>query len=901
MATQRDTRVEVEIDGAWTDITDYVLAEGVTITRGRADEASAADPSSCSLTLKNNDGRFSPRNPSSPYFGLFGRNTPLRVGVGTPPAAAGTTGQTGTSIVAPSVTAEATGRLFCAFTTTPSDNFTWPGGFTTGTERVGLQMTCNAGHKSVSAGATGTTTVTHPLSATAAAAASVWISGAISSTFTSSAIVTGTFTQTAISVTAGQHILFWNIWSSDPDDQMRHAPYSDDLNMDWVAVYDSGPSEGQRIRGWLAHVDHTDASFTIGATGASGVDNYRCVHVLTDADDYWPRFTGRISECPTRWDKSEALVTVPVVANGVLRRLAAGDAVPSPMRRSLQDRSDVVAYWPLEDSSGATEFASGLAGHPPMAFLGSPVPAADDSFPCSAPLPTFTAAGGSGAVPAHDTTDVYYLGALVNLPAAGTADESMLLSAWSVGGTIARWTLKYDSTGSNGIRIEAFDREGATLLSVAPGPWTPDLAGSRRLVFLRIETDGSDVDYDLWVVAGLEDGDLTAQSAAGTIAGQTKGRINTVAVGRELDLTNDISFGHIFLATASPFVGSGNTYGAVAAYVAEETWVRFRRLCRELYIDSYTANGDLGEQEEMGPQPQVPAIDLLRECEAAELGQLYEARGFPGLSFIMHRWKENLPALATLDYSAGEISEPLEPTDDDQRLANDVTVTRDDGSSVRVEDAVSVAALGRYAQSTDLNLHADAQLVDQANWRLHVGTVDVARYPVVRVELAANPDLIETVAAVEVGDKITLTNMPSWLPPDDVELIVEGYTEMIVWPNVWDITFNCSPAETLDVAVETLARADSETTTLDEDLTTTETGVNIAVESGSALWVTTALHPAEFPFDVKVGGEVMTVTACTTTGATTQTLTVTRSVNGVVKTHSTGAQLSLADPVVFTF
>lgn len=77
--------VELLIAGTWTDITsDVYLRNPISISRGRADEASSVDPASCSLTLNNRLGVYSPRNPRSPYFGLLGRNTPVRVSVTTP-------------------------------------------------------------------------------------------------------------------------------------------------------------------------------------------------------------------------------------------------------------------------------------------------------------------------------------------------------------------------------------------------------------------------------------------------------------------------------------------------------------------------------------------------------------------------------------------------------------------------------------------------------------------------------------------------------------------------------------------------------------------------------------------------------------------------------------------------
>ena len=80
--------VELYIDGAWVDITeDVYLRTPITVTRGRADEAARVDPSKCVVTINNRAGKYSPKRPSSPYFGLIGRNTPLRVTATTPAGA----------------------------------------------------------------------------------------------------------------------------------------------------------------------------------------------------------------------------------------------------------------------------------------------------------------------------------------------------------------------------------------------------------------------------------------------------------------------------------------------------------------------------------------------------------------------------------------------------------------------------------------------------------------------------------------------------------------------------------------------------------------------------------------------------------------------------------------------
>ncbi|MFF2960481.1 hypothetical protein ACFVT1_16555 [Streptomyces sp. NPDC057963] len=60
------------------------------------------------------------------------------------------------------------------------------------------------------------------------------------------------------------------------------------------------------------------------------------------------------------------------------------------------------------------------------------------------------------------------------------------------------------------------------------------------------------------------------------------------------------------------------------------------------------------------------------------------------------------------------------------------------------------------------------------------------------------------------------------------------------------------------------------------------------------VWTTDS---AEMPFDVRLGGEVVTVHSIS--GATSpQTFTVTRAVNGIAKAHSSGTDVRLAVPTI---
>ncbi len=67
-----DTHVVAYLNGVATDITRYVLVPPrggqINSARGRQTELAQMDPSRMSLVLENRDGRFTPGNPSSPYY-----------------------------------------------------------------------------------------------------------------------------------------------------------------------------------------------------------------------------------------------------------------------------------------------------------------------------------------------------------------------------------------------------------------------------------------------------------------------------------------------------------------------------------------------------------------------------------------------------------------------------------------------------------------------------------------------------------------------------------------------------------------------------------------------------------------------------------------------------------------
>jgi hypothetical protein len=112
------------------------------------------------------------------------------------------------------------------------------------------------------------------------------------------------------------------------------------------------------------------------------------------------RFWGEVSAWPPSTDETGNYMTVEITASGIWRRFSQNTAtIGSPLTRyytQLTGASTPVGYWPCEDASGATQFASGLPGGDPMQFTGTPDLSTDDSIEGSDPLPDFNGSEWAG-------------------------------------------------------------------------------------------------------------------------------------------------------------------------------------------------------------------------------------------------------------------------------------------------------------------------------------------------------------------------------------------------------------------------------------------------------------------------------------------------------------------------
>jgi hypothetical protein len=619
------------------------------------------------------------------------------------------------------------------------------------------------------------------------------------------------------------------------------------------------------------------------------------------------RFCGELASLPQRSDSSGTDVYVPVKAGDLFRRLGAGNnPAASAMKATVLASSDLQAYWTCEDEEFAERFASALHdGHPLDIRFGDPELAEDTAFDCSAALPVLRDSQWNGRVNGYAPTGEMHVRFLCHVAENGSVDGQALMVI-KTSGSAAVWEILYkdDATLNDGaLQVRVRDQEDTELLLTAEQFDGPDaiINGEPVQITIEMEQNGADIDFRMYLLS--VDAATDKLTAVLTVTGQTLGRAKHVIVdpGGGHD---DVTIGHIVVRSA--LVADPQNVAELNANAGETAGNRIGRLCAE-YGHTFVSTGDLDDTAMMGPQRALPLVELLRECAATDGGFLHSPRDQLGVAYRTRRTLENQAAQVTLDYDAANLSDPFEPVDDDQGTRNDVTAKRDRGSSARAmldEGPLSVMeppdGVGHYTHEFDVNPSTDYDLPDHAMWRLHLGTVDESRYPQIAVNRARQPfrdDAILSQAIVDLalGDKVVVVDPPEWLPPDDIEQIVQGYEESISQFQ-HSLAWNCTPASPWytarwpsesaggdDEVGAPWARFGPLNTTVNEALDTTETGVDIA--PGVDTWTTDANH---FPFDIVIGGERMTVT-----GNSGTTLTVTRSVNGVVKTHAVGAPVRL--------
>lgn len=869
----------------WTDGSPYLYAPGrITISRGRTDRFSAAPPMKATLALINNDARWTPTNPMSTNNGKLDINTPMRVMVRPDTNVASDTFTrtvaNGWGTASPSGgawTSTGTAANFSVSSTFARHTHTaaaTPLYSTLPTSVTRVDITVRVRVNALSTGAPQTAAIVARWASASATnrvdvlfntdqtitARNVARTGGLDSL---SALFTTTLTHVAanwyrVRVQTGlttSRVKVWADGSTEPDTWLIDGSDAGQPN---------NPTSGKFGLYSQRETGNTNATATIDFDDLSMVDGPRI------------RCTGFVDEWPLVWlDPSLSQSVVPVTISGGLKRIQNGLTLRSSLTRShtityTGTAQNVVGYWPLEDKSAATRFASAIGGAP-MQFSGF-TPANDTSAVGSDALPKAASAYGTFSAAVHTYTspaggNKWSVRGLFNFGTAKTNNNAIL--AWrTTSGASSRWQVVLTGTGPDKVQLQAFNAASEVLASA--GFDFTDSAGTLlygKWFYLKAYAIqvGADTNWQFDLTFIDVDGQPTTKTISGTLTTAVLGNVGLIyhhgATGFP---AGNYSLGHIGVGTSQTWGPTGDE--AVRGHAGETTKTRLTRLGSEENLTTVFGDNQLDTgttDQTMGVQSTTTMIDQLRLVESTEEGVLFD--GFEGNVTILPRSaRRNHAVTMALDVSAGHLGVPFEPTYDWTLLKNDVTVTNSSGTSVRLigGGALSPMKVGSYPDSVSISA-PDNDLFHHANFRLALGMTHEERIPQVTLNLHSSPSLIDSYCNVDVGSRITIAHPPSQMDPTPLDLLVEGYTEVIDGPT-WTTNLNCSPSTPWDAftigATANLGRLDTHGSRMLSVYASNATTLRFAVEpspyglTDAIGWSTTGT-----PYDVGSAGERITV------------------------------------------
>lgn len=912
--TATDLVTQLLIDGVWTTVSARAEPQ-YSISRGRGDERSRAS-SSLPITLSDSD--LTNRNPSSPYYGKLPRNTRVRVISGPVESHIRTWGPRSPSFAftadnaALDIVGDIDLRVECAPERNAAPRVLMSKWESFSDERS-WALLLNPDN-TVSLVWTTAGTVATQLESTSTAAIPAAYRQAIRATLD---VNNGAAGHTVTFYTAtrlgnaytqlGDPVVTAGVTSIYSSSAFVYIGYSNGGVSDNGWADAAGKFYAAQIRSSIGGAIVANPAFTAWSLSDESVaDSAGRIWVVgpvsgtglavVSSDNI--RFSGEIPSWKPRWSRTGRDVAVQVEAAGVLRRLGGGTsrALLSAMRRAVRaaDMSAyLVAYWPLEDGSDTTRPGSGIDGGEAMTIAGGVTMASGTtSFAGSGALPSITGGELQGGVPAYDFDSAVAIHMLLHVPTSGILDTAVITDQYCDVGGIRRIAVRYRTGGQLSLHI--YNAAGTELAT--SGALAFDIRDTPVLLSATLAQDGADVDWGMQTTSAASDGTLTETLFSGTFAAQTLTRVNLVIIGHGKLLSSTI-VGHYVLANS--VAAFNDLPSAMNGWSGETAGDRIERLCTEEGVELVNV-GDLSDTTAMGPQGEGKLIDLLAAAELADGGILYEPRAAFGVAYRTRASLYNQPGLE-LDYEL-HISEPFDPTDDDQGLRNLVTATRPSGGSFTAEaltgplnTAQPPAGVGLYEYPVTVNVSTDEGLPAVAGWLLHEGTWDEYRYPAIGVERArtvftSSSELTANLHALDVGDLVTVINPPSWLPPDDVSATIQGMRETLGNKSSGALWFNASPGGIWTVAqldAAATARLDTAGSVLAETISAADTSFDIATTAGP-LWVTAAAQFTE-PMLLRRGGEVMSVTAIAAS-------TITYGGVGTVA-HGVNASVSPAIPV----
>lgn len=757
----------------WTDISEYVdVAQGVTITRGAADELSETQPGTATLTLDNSDGRFTPNNPSSPYYPFVRRNAPIRISVALVPTRSGS---------APYPLSQ----LGDDFDDNRVNTTLWPNNYGGATEAGGrMRLPTTPGVASGYQTAREWTMTGNKLTAKLVTLPAVGGSSSASTALWVNSTVAGTRVGWRYDAVAGTVSAQAQVGSTDGSAVTLTYSAIDHV---WLRVRESGgtlywESSGD---GWDWDIRRTKSTsslswdisqpvaveFTATRTGGSAdVTEWDLVGATV-----YTRFCGVVNEFPVDWEGLTS--SVQISCTDMFKRLNKLPALRSMAAQEILLQAPMV-YFPLTEDSSATS-AGDVSGN-------------------AAPSLAITQAGSGGTLAMGAVTGPAETGesAPAFTPSSATAGKWLSVDLGSQFQDLTAQFQCYEAwfqtttTGRAIFGVHSPDLLKQHVVSVAAGgglqiEWTMDgtaltvepVSGPTTMA------DGNwhHVVYDQRAGSVWVDGTLVDSALA--VPRDRYERIVHVGGYRNAKLWSGSVMHFAIYNTIDYSVGpliTGHYAAGMTGFSGETADARIARLASYASISSVAVVGSIHDPiASQGPGGSTPTARM-REVEATESARLFANREQFGLVYQSRGLRYNpLPGAEAFQIAYADLeTKRVELADDDQKLVNDVTGSRPGGATQRVTAPSSVLAFGPYPQELSILKTSDNSVLDASYWL-------VSRYADPAPELREVPveaftmDSYQAVLAADISGYFSVTSMPAQAPASSMRVTVEGYTETI--------------------------------------------------------------------------------------------------------------------------
>ena len=175
----------------------------------------------------------------------------------------------------------------------------------------------------------------------------------------------------------------------------------------------------------------------------------------------------------------------------------------------------------------------------------------------------------------------------------------------------------------------------------------------------------------------------------------------------------------------------------------------------------------------------VSALTAMQDvAEKTEGGRLFMSRD--GLLTFESRDTVTGNPRTTVSIDAGLVGPDSAFVMSTQGLLNDLSGKRPTGADIRVFDQSSIDTYGYFRDTPEYLLTSDVELVDALNWRVAGHSQPTVQMPRATIDVYTDTTgIAPQLRALDIGDRLTITGLPSQAPSPSLDFVVQGYTENI--------------------------------------------------------------------------------------------------------------------------